>query len=236
VLSPKDERRVVVAGCAGFIGQHLVKQLLGQDFSVVGIDNFSEELYESTARRNGIVQLCKSPNFQFLNADLLNMNFDCLLGSDVVFNMAGIGSQDRSWKEPRRYEQLNVELAINLFRAARLKGVRRFIHASSSSVYGDIANGDEAQPFNPCSPYGKTKVQAEAELTRTAAGSGELVILRFFSVYGPGQRTDMGFYQIINSALAGHEVPVHDRPGLMRDFTSLSLSEKWDTCCSSTLH
>ncbi len=197
-------------------------KLLDNGFSVVGIDNFCEELYSSTTRRDEMSKIQHQANFEFINADLLDLDLDVLEECDVVLNFAGLAGQARSWEIPRRYRELNVDLAVKLYEAALRNGARKFVHASSSSVYGEISVGDESQPFNPCSPYGETKVEAEIALGEASNGACDLAILRFFSVYGPGQRTDMGFFRIIKSALAGEEVPVHDRPGLMRDFTYVS--------------
>jgi nucleoside-diphosphate-sugar epimerase len=211
--------KVAVAGCAGFIGQHITKHLLERGISVVGADNFCEDLYEATDRRRAIEQMRQLANFEFYEADLLDSIPPAFYECPVWINMAGLAGQARSWQIPERYERANVDLAVALFEGAQSASVRRFVHASTSSVYGEFAEGDETQVFDPCSPYGTTKVEAEGALTKIATGDTDLVILRFFSVYGPGQRSDMGFYKIIEAALRGDEVPVHDRPGLMRDFT-----------------
>ncbi len=211
--------KVAVAGCAGFIGQHVTAHLLARGISVVGADNFCEDLYEADDRRRAIDEMRGVANFELTETDLLTSIPEGFSECDVWINMAGLAGQARSWEIPARYESANVDLALALFEAAQRHNVTRFVHASTSSVYGEFAEGDETQEFDPCSPYGTTKVEAEGVLAKASHGANDLVILRFFSVYGPGQRTDMGFYKIIEAALQGQEVPVHDRPGLMRDFT-----------------
>ncbi len=215
-LTPRPA--IAVAGCAGFIGQHVTHRLLTDGYRVMGADNFCEDLYPADDRRRAIAAMSHTENFEFTEMDLREGVPAGFADCSIWINMAGLAGQARSWEIPDAYESANVDLAATLFEAAQSRGVSRFIHASTSSVYGEYAEGDEDQPFNPCSPYGTTKVTAEGVLT-AAASTTDLVILRFFSVYGPGQRTDMGFFKIINAALDGEEVPVHDRPGLMRDFT-----------------
>ena len=219
---PYQPKKVAVAGCAGFIGQHVTKHLLARGITVIGADNFCEDLYPASDRRRAIAEMSTVANFSFTEMDLLTGTPSEFADCDVWINMAGLAGQARSWEIPERYEAANVDLAVALFRAAQSSRVQRFVHASTSSVYGEFAEGDETQPFDPCSPYGTTKVEAEGALRELATDEASLVILRFFSVYGPGQRTDMGFYKIIDAALRQQEVPVHDRPGLMRDFTYVS--------------
>jgi nucleoside-diphosphate-sugar epimerase len=210
---------VGIAGCAGFIGNCVVRHFLDAGFRVVGVDDFCEDLYPSIHRRVAIDNLRAHPNFTFIEHDLLNGVPDELLDVDVVINLAGLPGQSRSWEIPDRYFSINVVLAQMLYNAVIASGVRKFIHASTSSVYGEIVDGDESQPINPCSPYGSTKAEAERRLQEMEDQSCSLVILRLFSVYGPGQRDDMGFFRIIDAGLKGDIAEIHDRSGLARDFT-----------------
>lgn len=211
--------KVAVAGCAGFIGSRVTRLLLEGGFTVVGADNFCEDVSSSVDRRRAIAKLSAFANFEFSEIDLLQSIPRSFDQCQVWINLAGLAGQERSWQIPDRYRSANVDLATALFERAQFVGARRFLHASTSSVYGEFAEGDETLSIQPCSPYGTTKVDAERALSALASPECDLVMLRLFSVYGPGQRSDMGFYRIINSALAGEVVPVHDRPGLMRDFT-----------------
>ena len=217
-----DTSKVAVAGCAGFIGQHVTRHLLNVGQVVVGADNFCEDLYPASQRRNAMQQLSLNPNFHFTEVDLLEHVPNEFGQCAVHINMAGLAGQQRSWEIPEKYRRANVDLAVALFTSAQGSGARRFVHASTSSVYGEFAEGNETRALAPCSPYGETKVEAEGALQATSGQSTELVVLRFFSVYGPGQRPDMGFFRIIHAALRNEEVPVHDRVGLMRDFTYVS--------------
>src|SRR5262249_1245751 len=108
------------------------------------------------------------------------------------------------------YESCNVTGTHRLLDAVRrLPGVRRFLYASTSSVYGRFASGDESLPTRPISPYGVTKLAAENLCRAHAEELGlPLVVLRYFSVYGPGQRPDMGYNRFIHALLTGEPITV----------------------------
>jgi len=117
----------------------------------------------------------------------------------------------RSWTDFELYESCNLQGTQRLLEAVRgLSSLRRFIYGSTSSVYGRYGSGDETLPLRPISPYGVTKLAAE-NLCRAYADEWglPLVVLRYFSVYGPGQRPDMGYYRFIEALLTGQPVIVH---------------------------
>jgi nucleoside-diphosphate-sugar epimerase len=116
----------------------------------------------------------------------------------------------RSWTDFDLYESCNVNATHRLLEAVRLPGVHRFIYASTSSVYGRYGSGDETLPTRPVSPYGVTKLAAENLCRAHAEELGlPLVVLRYFSVYGPGQRPDMGYYRFVRAILEGNPVVVY---------------------------
>ena len=121
--------------------------------------------------------------------------------------MAGL---TRSWTEFDLYESCNVTATQRLVKAAaRRRGLRRFVYASTSSVYGRFASGDETLPTRPISPYGVTKLAAENLCRAYAEEEGlPLVVLRYFSVYGPRQRPDMGYHRFVRALLTGTPITV----------------------------
>ena len=127
-----------------------------------------------------------------------------LAGAEVVFHLAAMPGLVRSWTDFDGYWTCNVLATQRLLEALVRAGsrVRRLIYASTSSVYGRFGSGDETLPAKPVSPYGVTKLAAE-HLCRAYAEAHELplVVLRYFSVYGPRQRPDMGYHRFIRALL-----------------------------------
>jgi nucleoside-diphosphate-sugar epimerase len=150
------------------------------------------------------------PAFTFLPLDLRGDGLaDALGGVDVVFHLAAMAGLPRSWTDFALYESCNVVGTQRLLEAARQLPLRRFVHVSTSSVYGRYGSGDESLPLRPISPYGVTKLAAENLGQAYAAEHGlPLVVLRYFSVYGPRQRPDMGYYKFIQALLRGEEITV----------------------------
>lgn len=142
-------------------------------------------------------------------------------GAAAVFNAAGRGGYRESWDQPSRYHRDNVEVAAILASAcARHSGIR-LVQASTSSVLGACAVGDEDSPVKPCSPYGRSKADAEMNLLSGPARDS-VVLLRLFSVYGSRQRPEMGIRRAIDSALTGQPLPLYGHGLHMRSFTHVS--------------
>ena len=218
---PSPAHVVAVTGCGGFIGVRLTRRLLYLGANVLGVDNFTEVVYPASHRRHLIEEFANCPNFRFLEASIDQpVAHDFVRGAEVVINLAGLSGQGSSWDREAEYHYVNASSAAVLFETVARTGTRRFIQASTSSVYGDVVDGNEDQDLKPCSPYGESKLAGEQmlkELSRTS--ETDLVTARLFSVYGPGQRDDMGFARFVESALANRPLTVHNRPGLARDFT-----------------
>src|SRR5262249_35578329 len=146
--------------------------------------------------------------FAFHELDLRTQPLDGVLaGVDVVFHLAANARLPPGWTQFDLYESCNVTAAPRLLPAAVRVGGQRFVYASRSSLYGRHASGDESLPTRPISPYGVTKLAAEQLCRAYAEEMGlPLVVLRYFSVYGPRQRPDMGYYRFINALLAGDPI------------------------------
>jgi nucleoside-diphosphate-sugar epimerase len=203
--------RCLVTGAAGFIGSHLVEELLRLGHDVVGVDAFVP-YYPATIKERNIATALTSSRFQFHRVDLRIDSLDTSTADvDVVFHLAAMPGLVRSWSDFDAYMTCNVQATQRLLEAVRRTAstVPRFIYASTSSVYGRNAHGDETLPTRPVSPYGVTKLAGE-NLCRAYADSFDLplVVLRYFSVYGPRQRPDMGYHQFIRAMLSGDTIRV----------------------------
>jgi nucleoside-diphosphate-sugar epimerase len=199
-----------VTGAAGFIGSQLCSRLLRDGHQVVGLDAFIP-YYPRPLKEANLAPLRNHPAFRFHLLDLRSDALDTVLDkAEVIFHLAAMPGLARSWTDFDLYESCNVTGTQRLLDAVRkLPGLRRFVYASTSSVYGRFASGDESLPTRPISPYGVTKLAAENLCRAHAEELGlPLVVLRYFSVYGPGQRPDMGYHRFIHALLVGEPVTV----------------------------
>ncbi len=204
--------RCVVTGAAGFIGSHLCEHLLRQGHEVTGVDGFIP-YYAPAIKRRNLAGSRAYPGYRFVAADLRTDPLDPhLAGAEVVFHIAAMPGLTASWTDSDLYQGCNVTATQRLLEAIRRSapGLRRLIYASTSSVYGRFASGDETLPTRPVSPYGVTKLAGE-HLCRAYADAFGLpvVVLRYFSVYGPRQRPDMGYHQFMRALLEGRPVTVY---------------------------
>lgn len=213
--------KILLTGAAGFIGFETTKQLLADGHEVIGIDNFDETLNESAARRNRIMKF-DHPLFTFLERDLLNLDYENLLSDiEAIYHFAATPGLLASWTNFDKYVDNNILVSFRLSEAIRkFGGECKVILASTSSVYGDLAVGDENIPIRPISPYGITKFASEQIFETLLKDSrAELYILRFFSVFGPNQREDMAWNKIIRAVIAGTEFPLTAQPNHVRTCT-----------------
>lgn len=201
--------RFLVTGCAGFIGSHLAERLVGDGHEVVGIDAFIDS-YERAAKEANLAGLRSTPGFTFHELDLRSDALEPALdGVDVVVNEAALAGLPRSWTDLAAYAGHNLVALGRLLDACRVTGVTRFVQASTSSVYGRDALGDETHPTRPVSPYGVTKLAAEHLLAAHAeTWNLDYVVLRYFSVCGPRQRPDMAYHRFIEALLDGQPITV----------------------------
>ncbi|MEM3171786.1 MAG: SDR family oxidoreductase [Candidatus Hadarchaeales archaeon] len=178
--------RILVTGGAGFIGSHTVDLLLSQGYEVTVLDDFS-----SGKRENLAVHLEK-PSFKLVRGDIRDSEAvgKAMEGVEAVIHEAALVSVPLSFERPERVREINVMGTLHLLEACARKGVRRFIYASSASVYGEPKHLPVAEdhPPSPLSPYAESKLRAEWECLRFFRERGlETVCLRYFNVYGPRQ-------------------------------------------------
>jgi UDP-glucose 4-epimerase len=182
--------RILVSGGAGFIGSHLVDRLLSEGFNVTVIDNLE------TGRLDNIAHVRNREQFRFVEGDIRNYDLvrELMKEVDAVFHEAALASVSQSVKDPILTNDVNVKGTLNLLKASLDLGVKRFVYASSASVYGDtpLPLKKENMTLNPKSPYGVSKLAAENYVrVFHQLFDLETVSLRYFNVYGPRQRFDL---------------------------------------------
>ncbi|ARK30744.1 NAD-dependent epimerase/dehydratase family protein [Halalkalibacter krulwichiae] len=215
--------KILVTGAAGFIGSNLCEQLLQQkNVNVIGIDYFIGPTKKLITEKN-IVSLVTNPQFQFIQEDLLTIDWEKYLeGVDYVFHLAGIPGVRSSWgTDFKKYVRNNIDVTQRLLEACKNVSLSKFIYSSTSSIYGEKEGkvSEEAKP-EPLSPYGITKLTGEylCHVYRKSFGV-PTVILRYFTVYGPRQRSDMAFHKFIRHALEDQPIHIFGNGKQSRDFT-----------------
>jgi len=202
--------RILVTGAAGFIGSHLSEALLRRGDDVVGLDAFIDYYPEAVKRRN-LSEATVHESFRLVEADLRSADLASVVeGCDAVVHAAAMPGLPRSWTDFELYSTCNLSGTQRLAEACRDVGtVNKFVHISTSSVYGLQALGDETAPVKPVSPYGVTKLAAENLLTAYRdMFDFPVSIVRLFSVYGPRQRPDMAWHIFIDRIAHGQPVRV----------------------------
>jgi nucleoside-diphosphate-sugar epimerase len=215
--------KALVTGVAGFIGSHLSEALLDQGATVVGLDGFTDYYARAIKERN-LEGSTRRPRFRFVETTIQGADLAALLdGVTHVFHLAAQAGVRKSWgSDFKTYTSNNVEATQMLLEACVGRPIERFVHASSSSVYGDraaIPMREDALP-QPVSPYGVTKMAAEQlgylyfvnYAVPTAA-------MRYFTVYGPRQRPDMAFHRFLRAALEDESIALYGDGEQTRDFT-----------------
>lgn len=220
-------RHCVVTGVAGFIGSALARELLRAGHHVTGIDCVDD--YYDRALKRARIEAVRGVeggggDFEFREVNLLDPALaSALEGAEYVFHLAGRPGVRASWGE--RFEDFvrdNVLATQRLLETLKRSDIRRFVYSSSSSVYGNAEAypTSEALRPQPISPYGVTKLAAEHLCTLYAREQAvPTVSLRYFTVYGPGQRPDMAFNRFIAAASAGRAIEIHGDGRQTRDFT-----------------
>ena len=217
-----EGKHVLVTGGAGFIGSNIVEKLLNSDIRVTVLDNLA------TGKLENIKEFISNSNFKFIQGDICDFEtcLDALNGVDVVCHQAALGSVPRSIEFPHNTHSVNATGFLNMLHAAKEKGIKRFVYASSSSVYGDspISPKVEGQEGNLLSPYAVTKQLNEKYAKVYSQLHGMQTIgLRYFNIFGPKQDPNGVYAAAIPKFIArlqsGEDVLIHGDGLQTRDFT-----------------
>lgn len=214
---------MLITGCAGFIGSHLTEACLADGHEVLGVDCFNDNYAREAKLRN--LRIARAwDGFEFMPIDLAHGALRSLVEeSDVICHLAAEPGVRPSWG--RRFESYmrnNVLATQHLLEAAAMQLEKRFVYASSSSIYGQSESFPTSERTIPApnSPYGLTKLDGEHLCSIYRQNFGvETVTLRYFSVYGPRQRPDMAFARFCKAALSDSPIEIYGDGRQTRDFT-----------------
>jgi UDP-glucuronate 4-epimerase len=225
----RERMQVLVTGGAGFIGSHVVEALLARGDRVIAVDSFSDFLYPAARKRRNIARAAEHPQFSLHTADITDpaalRQIFAETRPESVIHLAAMAAVGPSVGRAALYTQVNVLGTINVLDAARDSGVGHVVMASSSTVYGDTGGTAfrEDQPLRPMSPYGATKVAAEA-MGQSYASLYTLPVtaLRFFNAYGPRVRPDLAAYRFVDWIHRGVPIQLRGDGSVQRDFTYIA--------------
>ncbi|MBL0927273.1 MAG: GDP-mannose 4,6-dehydratase [Phycisphaerales bacterium] len=219
----------MVTGAAGFIGSHVCEALLARGRRVLAVDCL-DDFYDPALKRRTLAELSARPDagrLTFAEADVRHQPAIAGLiaahGVTDIIHLAARAGVRPSIEKPALYASVNVEGTASMLEAARLGDVRRFVLASSSSVYGNNPKapfGETDDVSLPISPYAATKRAAELlGATHHALHGLPVACLRFFTVYGPRQRPDLAISKFMRLVAAGDEIPMFGNADTSRDYT-----------------
>jgi len=226
---PGPANVAVVTGAAGFIGSHLSSALLRQGVRVIGIDSF-DRFYERALKERNLDRVRaadRDGNFSLHEADIVDAAAMRRIVEEaapsVLYHLAALAGVQPSLAEPARYVSVNLDGTTNMLDAARAAGCRRVVFASSSSVYGDAAEvpfREDDRADEPISPYAATKRGGEliANVYATTFGM-RIACLRYFTVFGPGQRPDLAIRSFMKRMSAGETITLFGDGTSSRDYT-----------------
>ena len=221
--------KVLLTGCAGFIGSHLAEQLLEKGFDVIGIDNFSK-FYNKKVKTDNLSGFINHPNFSFHEVDIRNnkqLNSTLIETVDVVVHLAAEAGVRPSIKNPKDYIDVNISGTQHILQWMLDHDCKKLFFASSSSVYG---NNEDGNPFvenkldvKPISPYAFTKRSAELMNHAYHHLHGiDIINARSFTVYGPRQRPDLAIHKFVDLIYNDQPIQMYGDGSTARDYTFVS--------------
>lgn len=213
---------ILVTGGAGFIGSNLIGSLLQSGQTVLCLDNF-DNFYSRAQKELNIAAFKDNKNFRFIEGDITDSALlDTLPEVDVIVHLAAKAGVRPSIQNPIHYQQVNVNGTQTLLEFARTRNITQFVFASSSSVYGINQNvpWHEEEKLLPISPYASTKLSGEmlGHVYSYLYGI-RFIALRFFTVYGPGQRPDLAIHKFFKAIDKNEAIPVYGDGSTSRDYT-----------------
>jgi nucleoside-diphosphate-sugar epimerase len=214
---------ILVTGCAGFIGSHVCALLLDKGFCVIGVDNF-DPFYSRTAKEQNLAKFNTHPAFRFYEIDITS-GLDAIKETDIkaVIHLAAKAGVRPSIDDPAGYMNVNIVGTQKIHEFMQAGGIDKLVFASSSSVYGN----NKKMPFNeddnvdnPISPYAFTKKSCELmNYTFHHLYNIDIINLRFFTVYGPGQRPDLAIHKFVERISNGQPLILFGDGETARDYT-----------------
>jgi nucleoside-diphosphate-sugar epimerase len=218
--------QVLLTGAAGFIGAQVAARLLAEGHSVVGVDNLNEA-YDPRLKEWRLARLQDHAEFRFVCGDIADLQ-EARAGwgggpFEAVINLAARAGVRQSTRDPHAYFRANVTGTLNLLELARTERTPIFVQASSSSVYGGanpLPFREDADISRPLSPYAASKGAAELLChSYHSAFGANIVVLRYFTVFGPAGRPDMSIFRFVQWLAEGRPIRLHGDGLQERDFT-----------------
>lgn len=220
-----NKLNIVVTGGAGFIGSHLIDRLLAQGHTVINIDNF-DPFYDEGIKRDNTKGHLEYDTYTLHEVDIRDKEaLDKAIpdNTDVVVHLAAKAGVRPSIEDPISYQEVNVAGTQNMLEVAREKGIKHFVYASSSSVYGknpEVPWKEDDTVLQPISPYASTKVSGELlGHVYSHLYNIRFLALRFFTVYGPRQRPDLAIHKFLRLMSEGVEITLYGDGSTRRDYT-----------------
>ena len=220
-----EKIKILVTGGAGFIGSHLCERLLKEGYSITVIDNF-DSFYSREIKEQNLSQFKDHPDCRFEEVDI--RDYDALLSIchesyDLIIHLAAKAGVRPSIETPFDYQSVNVGGTQNLLEFARVRNIKQFIFASSSSVYGINPNvpwKENDYVLDPISPYASTKISGEllGHVYSHLFGI-RFISLRFFTVFGPRQRPDLAIHLFANKIIHHEPITMFGDGSTLRDYT-----------------
>ncbi len=216
--------KILVTGCAGFIGSHLCEHLLQSGFKVVGMDSFSEN-YPKVIKERNLKGCIGHANFSFFEANIeVASDYEQITEDiDLVIHLAARSGVRPSLNDPLAFYQTNVLGTLTLLEEMKKRQIKKILFASSSSVYGDNLDRkalNEETALKPISPYGLSKKQGEELLQLYHESFGfSALCLRLFTVYGPRQRPDLAIHHFFNQIKKQETISLFGKGDTARDYT-----------------
>ncbi|MCF8360641.1 MAG: GDP-mannose 4,6-dehydratase [Prolixibacteraceae bacterium] len=218
-------KKIVITGCAGFIGSHLCEKLLDMGYEITGIDNF-DPFYDVTVKKRNMENFIGYPNFLFIEADLADrekLEAEFPEGVDLIVHLAGKAGVRPSIEDPSGYIRANITATQNILDIMKDRDIKKMAFASSSSVYGNTKETPFSETMdvsNPISPYAATKKTCELiNYTYHYLYGLDIINMRFFTVFGPRQRPDLAIHKFTRLIREGKKIPMFGDGSTARDYT-----------------
>lgn len=225
-MAKKNKKTILITGGAGFIGSNLCQRMLREGYRIICLDNFNN-FYSPKIKEDNIKNIKSDPDFVLIRGDILDKKLleNIFLKEKIkrIIHLAALAGVRTSLEFPIKYAEVNISGTIKLLEMAKEYKVEQFIFASSSSVYGEnskIPFDEKEKNLIPISPYAATKLSGEI-VCRTYQKLYHIptTILRFFTVYGPGQRPEMAIHKFVRTILEGKPILIFGNGQSTRDYT-----------------